>query len=124
MRPTLLLPLILFVACSAPEMDTGRFSGKWQRTDGTYRLEITVDEKGAPVVYYFNPGPIHVEKAAFVDSAERPGAKRLRVELNDRGYPGATYDLEVNPDDGSLTGIYYNPNAGRPFPVRFVPGRE
>jgi hypothetical protein len=92
--------------------------GRWLRTDGGYVLEIQPgDAAGSLAVSYFNPKSIHVSKAeAFLEG----GALGLFVELTDVGYPGATYHLTYGSERDVLTGIYYQPSAGRGFDVIFV----
>lgn len=114
------LLLLCVVACSGPAgppLELKHWDGDWLRSDGTYRLEITVKPDGTPQVAYFNPNPIHVEKAEFQDT---PGGERLLVTLRDQGYPGATYQLSYAAKEDVLVGVYHNPNAGQPFAVSFA----
>lgn len=46
---------------------------------------------------------------------------KLFIELQDVGYPGATYTLRYNPRQNVLEGLYYQPAAGQTFEVVFVP---
>jgi hypothetical protein len=116
MKYTILLITLLLAACSVPPAPPENWEGRWDRTDGTYRLEVEVDAQGHPSARYFNPGPIHVESATFKDS---PEGRHLVIILNDRGYPGAIYDLQLDSQNEQLEGSYYNPRAGHPFPVAF-----
>jgi len=111
-----LVSALLLSACSG-KSDAGKWSGTWLRTDGTYRLEISLNDSGSPEVGYFNPNPIHVEKAEF---REETGSRQLVVTLNDFNYPGAIYSLKYSPESDRLEGSYYNPRAGRPFPIAFA----
>jgi hypothetical protein len=92
--------------------------GRWLRPDGGYILEIQRGgSAGSLAVSYYNPRPIHVAKAEAVFEG---GTLGLFVELNDVGYPGATYHLTYGNERDELTGIYYQPTAGRGFDVVFV----
>jgi len=94
-----------------------RFEGEWIREDGTYQLIISISDEETLNVSYRNPHPIHVASAEIrLESDEQ----HLVVVLQDTNYPNAIYDLTYNGENDRLTGTYYNPRAGRPFPVAFV----
>jgi len=97
-------------------------SGRWVRPDGGYVLEIREGRAGGHLdVAYFNPRPIHVSRAAWMESA---GGLQVFVELTDTGYPGATYMLTYDPDRDVLSGIYTQPAYQQDFDVEFTRLRE
>ena len=119
MRTLVCLLMLGLAACSPTsetKPDVQRWSGDWLRSDGTYRLNISISGDGVPEVAYFNPKPIQVEKAEFKMEA---GKEHLIIVLRDVGYPGAVYDLRYHAKDETLVGTYNNPNAGQPFQVSF-----
>lgn len=92
--------------------------GKWRRPDGGYVIQVReIDENGQATVAYYNPNPINVARAMVLTHGTRTG---LFVELQDRGYPGATYELEYNGQQDLLAGVYHQPAAGGSFNVIFV----
>ena len=120
---------------SAPEDDTSRTSsselsrplsqdvlnqlvGRWRRPDGGYVLEIqSVDYRGILQAAYFNPRPIHVSQAR---ATREQNAMQVFIELNDTGYPGATYTLQFHSQQNVLAGVYYQPAVKQAFDVFFV----
>ena len=65
--------------------------GRWVRTDGGYIIEIrNVATDGKMNAGYFNPRPIHVSVA---EASQTNSGTRVFIELQDAGYPGATYTL-------------------------------
>ncbi|MEY2880954.1 MAG: hypothetical protein RLZZ15_3334 [Verrucomicrobiota bacterium] len=92
--------------------------GRWLREDGGYVLEI---KNGAPggvlEALYFNPRSIHVERAAWYEGA---GKLQVLVELNDTGYPGATYVLSYDPATDKLAGEYRQPAMQQSFQIEFI----
>jgi hypothetical protein len=92
-------------------------TGRWQRPDGGYVLEIkSVDKGGAMVAAYFHPNPIHVAKA---QSSIVSNTLSVFVELRDVNYPGATYKLTYRPQRDQLVGSYHQPLVGLTFEVFF-----
>lgn len=92
--------------------------GRWQREDGGYVLEIRSGENGGVLnAGYFNPKPIHVSRAAWYEGA---GRLQVFVELNDVGYPGATYVLFYDPTSDRLNGQYTQPSLRQTFDVAFA----
>jgi hypothetical protein len=92
--------------------------GRWLRSDGTYALEIRGAEKGGVVqAAYFNPKSIHVSRAIWMRG---PEGLQVIVELNDVGYPGATYVLSHDTAEDRLFGKYNQPQMGQSFDVDFV----
>jgi hypothetical protein len=65
---------------------------------------------------YFNPGPIHVETTEVVEIED---SLILKVVLNDKGYPGSTYELEYLPQYRVLVGHYTIPGQ-EPAEVYFT----
>jgi hypothetical protein len=99
-------------------VDFSPLVGKWRRPDGGYVIEISaVDASGAVTARYLNPRPIHVARA---EAAVAGQALRLDLELQDVGYPGATYALVFNRNKEVLVGFYHQPAAGQMFDVMFV----
>lgn len=93
-------------------------AGRWRRNDGGYILEILEGRLGGHLeAAYYNPRPINVSRAAWM---ERPEGLQIFVELNDQGYPGATYMLIFDPDRDVLTGVYNQPQFQQEFEVEFV----
>ncbi len=92
--------------------------GKWRRPDGGYIIHVRdIEDSGLADVAYFNPNPIHVAKAIVLKDGIHTG---LFVELQDKGYPGATYELAYDPQRDILAGMYYQPAVGGSFNVFFV----
>jgi uncharacterized protein (DUF2147 family) len=93
--------------------------GRWRRPDGGYVIEIrSIDAAGRIDAGYFNPRPINVARA---DASRDGDGLKLFIELQDVGYPGATYTLSYDPRQNVLEGLYYQPAAGQTFEVVFVP---
>jgi uncharacterized protein (DUF2147 family) len=91
--------------------------GRWRRPDGGYVIEIRgIDAAGRIDAGYFNPRPINVARA---DASRDGDGLKLFIELQDVGYPGATYTLTYNPRQNVLEGLYYQPAAGQTFEVVF-----
>jgi hypothetical protein len=85
--------------------DQDTLLGQWLRSDGTYRIEIrSATPDGKLDAGYFNPNPIHVEKAdwIFIDNKFV-----INIVLRDKNYPGSTYMLDFNPADDILSGNYF-----------------
>lgn len=95
-----------------------RMMGRWLRSDGTYVLELRgADRSGVLQAGYFNPKSIHVSRAIWMRGAE---GLQVVVELNDVGYPGATYVLSHDAKEDRLVGKYNQPQMGQTFDVDFV----
>jgi len=93
--------------------------GRWRRPDGGYVIEIRgIDADGKVDAGYFNPRPINVARA---EASRDVDGLKIFVELQDVGYPGATYSLIYNPRQNVLEGLYYQPAAGQTFEVVFAP---
>jgi hypothetical protein len=92
--------------------------GKWERPDGGYILEIkSVDASGKLDAAYFNPDPIHVERAAAMRDK---GTNKVFIELNDANYPGCTYNLTHDPQSDQLYGQYFQAAMQQTFDVVFA----
>ncbi len=104
-------------APSQPKPELQKLVGKWERPDGGYVLELkTVDGSGKFEAGYFNPGPIHVERAQGVVDSE---GTRLVVELRDENYPGCIYKLQYDAKLDQLYGTYYQAAMDQTFDVAF-----
>jgi hypothetical protein len=105
------------VAPSVPE-PVRKVMGKWMRSDGGYVLEIRgADLSGVLDASYFNPKSIHVSRAIWMQGAE---GFQIVVELNDVGYPGATYVLSHDAKGDRLVGKYNQPAMQQSFDIEFV----
>ena len=100
-----------------PRVDPKRLVGRWLRHDGVYTIAIKdVSSGGALSAAYFNPNPINVETARF---SHEGASLKVFVKLQDKGYPGSTYDLVYNPENDVLIGKYLLAAERREFPVGF-----
>jgi hypothetical protein len=92
--------------------------GRWMRADGGYVLELRgADLSGVLDAGYFNPKPIHVSRAIWMQGAN---GFQVVIELNDVGYPGATYVLSHDPQTDRLVGQYTQPAMQQSFDIEFV----
>jgi hypothetical protein len=92
--------------------------GRWMRTDGGYVLEVRgADLSGVLDAGYFNPKPINVSRAIWMQGAS---GFQIVVELNDVGYPGATYVLSHDPQTDRLVGQYTQPAMQQSFDIEFI----
>ncbi len=88
------------------------------RADGGYVLEIRgADISGVLDAGYFNPKPIRVSRAIWMQGGE---GLQVAVELNDVGYPGATYVLKHDVPSDRLVGQYTQPQMQQTFDIEFV----
>jgi hypothetical protein len=100
-----------------PEAVT-KLLGRWMRSDGGYVLELRkADISGTIEAGYFNPKSINVSRAAWMQGA---GGLQVMVELNDVGYPGATYVLSHDAATDRLVGQYTQPAMQQSFEIDFV----
>lgn len=98
--------------------DLSRLVGRWLRPDGGYILEIkSAGPDGTLEAGYFNPSPIHVGRAGWV---EKDGRLYVMAELQDVNYPGSTYGLEYIADQDRLVGSYYQAVEKTTFDVEFI----
>lgn len=92
--------------------------GKWLRSDGGYVLELRKAEmSGVVEAAYFNPKSIHVSRAIWMQGG---AGLQIMVELNDVGYPGATYVLTYDAQSDRLAGQYNQPAMGQTFDIDFI----
>lgn len=92
--------------------------GRWLRSDGGYSLELrSADASGVVDAAYFNPKPIKVSRAIWMRGAQ---GLQVMVELNDVGYPGATYVLSPDTTGDRLGGQYTQPAMRQSFDIEFV----
>jgi hypothetical protein len=95
-----------------------RFTGRWQRQDGGYVLEIkSIATNGSMDAAYFNPKSIHIGKAEVSRDGD---ATKVFIELRDVNYPGSTYSLTYDAESDQLKGIYYQAVEGLRIPVAFA----
>ena len=92
--------------------------GKWLRADGGYVLELRRAEiSGVLEAGYFNPKSINVSRAIWMQGG---AGLQVMVELNDVGYPGATYVLTYDPQGDRLVGQYNQPAMQQSFDIEFI----
>jgi hypothetical protein len=104
-------------AASVPEGVT-KLLGRWVRADGGYVLELrNPDISGKLEAKYLNPKPINVSRAIWMRGGS---GLQVAVELNDVGYPGATYMLAHEAQADRLVGQYTQPQMQQTFDVEFV----
>jgi hypothetical protein len=95
-----------------------KLTGRWQRPDGGYIIEVrSVEPGGRMNAAYFNPRPINVAKA---QASQDSGTVKIFIELRDVNYPGSTYNLTYDPADDRLKGIYFQAAIEEAFEVYFV----
>ena len=117
-RGVLLALLLLSTIDAAFAADYRPLIGHWQRTDGSYIIDIRhVATDGAMEAAYFNPRPINVSQAKASVFKEH---LKVEVELRDTGYPGSSYTLLYDPDKDALLGFYYQAVQKQNFDVVFV----
>lgn len=104
-------------SAAVPEGVT-KMLGRWMRIDGGYVLELrNPDISGKLEAGYFNPKSINVSRAIWMQGN---GGLQVAVELNDVGYPGATYVLSHDAQGDRLVGQYAQPQMQQTFDVEFV----
>ena len=105
---------------TAPNVPEGvrNLLGRWMRADGGYVLELkSADLSGAVEAAYFNPKPIRVSRAIWMQG---PAGFQIVVELNDVGYPGALYELSPDAKGDRLVGKYTQPAMRESFEIEFA----
>jgi hypothetical protein len=101
-----------------PKPQFTRLLGRWERPDGGYVLEFkAVDATGKLDAGYFNPQPIHVERAQAVIEQDQI---RVFVVLRDVNYPDCTYKLTYDPQADQLFGQYYQATMQQTYDVTFA----
>jgi len=104
-------------AAAVPEA-VRKLLGKWVRADGGYVLELkSADLSGVLEAGYFNPKSIRVSRAVWMQGGQ---GLQVAVELNDVGYPGATYVLTYDAANDKLAGQYTQPQMQQTFDIEFV----
>ena len=104
-------------AAAVPEA-VRKLMGRWLRSDGTYVLELrNADLSGKVEAGYFNPKSINVSRAIWMQGA---AGLQVMVELNDVGYPGATYVLSHDAQTDRLVGQYNQPAMQQSFDIDFM----
>ena len=107
------VPAIVFAAD-----DFQPLMGRWQRTDGSYVIEIrSIASDGKIEAGYFNPRTINVEKAQASKDKEHI---KVEMTLRDVGYPGSAYTLVYASEKDVLLGYYFHAVSGQNFDVLFV----
>ncbi|MBP1599538.1 MAG: hypothetical protein H6Q05_4915 [Acidobacteria bacterium] len=92
--------------------------GQWQRPDGDYIIEIrSIEPDGKMNAAYFNPLPIHVEKAEVSQMGE---TFSIVIVLNDANYPGSTYTLSYDAARDILRGSYFQAAKRQTYGVYFI----
>jgi hypothetical protein len=105
-------------AAETPKPAFEKLTGRWQRADGGYIIEVrSVEPGGRMNAAYFNPRPINVAKA---EASQGGGAVSVFIELRDVNYPGSTYSLTYDPANDSLKGIYFQAAIKQTFDVYFI----
>jgi hypothetical protein len=101
----------------AAEGEQGRLVGRWLRADSDKVIQVSrVGSDGSVDAAYFNPGPIHVSRAAW----KRDGAQlMLFVELTDQNYPGNFYALIYDPGSDALSGTYHHLGVNETYEIAF-----
>ena len=95
-----------------------KLMGRWLRSDGGYVLELRkADLSGVVEAGYFNPKPINVSRAIWMQGGS---GLQVMVELNDVGYPGATYVLTHDAATDRLVGQYNQPAMQQTFDIEFT----
>jgi hypothetical protein len=109
----------------AVDADVARLVGQWLRTDYEYMIDIrAASPDGTLEARYLNPRPIHVSRAAW---SRADGRLQVRVQMQDRGYPGNFYTLSYDPAGDGLHGTYHHLGLNQSFEVsfdRFAAGEE
>jgi hypothetical protein len=106
------------VAAPALPEPVRKLLGRWVRSDGGYTLELrSADLSGVVDAGYFNPKSIHVSRAVWMQGG---GGFQVAVELNDVGYPGATYLLTYDAQNDRLAGKYTQPAMQQSFDIEFA----
>ena len=104
-------------AATVPE-GVNKLLGRWVRADGGYVLELrNPDISGKLEAKYLNPKPINVSRAIWMRGGS---GLQVAVELNDVGYPGATYVLSHDVQTDRLVGQYTQPQMQQTYDIEFI----
>ena len=116
----IIIPAIWFLFLnkdSDVDMAFEKLAGSWLRSDGIYTIKISdVKENGEMTAAYFNPNPIHVEKAIW---KVKDDVLQVYVEMNDKNYEGSYYKLTYNKQSKQLVGIYFQAFSKQSYQVSF-----
>jgi hypothetical protein len=117
----LLFSLFVFtydVPAKSNTADYQKLVGNWVRPDGNYTIHVR-DVKPDGIVYagYFNPGEIHVAES---NASMWKGRVKLFIKLDDKGYPGSTYNLYYYPEKDAPAGFYCQALLKQTFEVVFI----
>jgi hypothetical protein len=105
-------------AAPKPNPALEKITGRWERPDGGYVLELrAVDAEGRVDAGYYNPSPINVSGARVYTEG---GATKVFVELRDVNYPGCTYKLTYDAKTDQLFGQYYQATMQQTYEVTFA----
>jgi hypothetical protein len=100
------------------EIDKLLLQGSWVRTDAEYQIKLSdVQDNGIIKAQYFNPRPINVSKAEWMNVE---GFLKIYVELRDENYPGSNYNLTYLPERDMLVGDYFQAVESVTYYVEFV----
>jgi len=100
------------------EVNPEKVSGRWQRTDGGYIIEIkSVRNDGTMDAAYLNPNPINVSVSEW---SRADGRLQIYVELSDVNYPGSFYKLVYFSEQDQLMGIYHQAVYKQNYDVQFI----
>jgi len=105
-------------AASEEKPDFNVIIGEWVRSDGGYIIRVwDVNPDGSVDAGYFNPAKINMAEA---NVSLWKGFVKLFIKLQDKGYPGSTYNLYYYPEKDALAGFYYQAAIGQTYKVVFL----
>ena len=108
----------LDTASSEKRPDSNVIIGEWVRSDGGYIIRVRgVNPDGSVDAGYFNPAKINIEEA---NVSLWKGFVKLFIKLQDKGYPGSTYNLYYYPEKDALAGFYYQAATEQTYEVVFL----
>ncbi|MBT3185872.1 MAG: hypothetical protein HN342_15250 [Nitrospina sp.] len=106
------------ISASEKKPDFSAIIGEWVRPDGGYLIRVRgVNPDGSVDAGYFNPAKINIAEA---NVSLWKGFVKLFIKLQDKGYPGSTYNLYYYPEKDALAGFYYQAAIGQTYEVIFV----
>jgi hypothetical protein len=105
-------------AIQTEEVSPEKLSGRWQRTDGGYIIEIrSIRNDGTMDAAYLNPNPINVSISEWSRVDNR---LQIYVEMSDVNYPGSFYKLIYFQEQDQLLGIYHQAVYNQNYEVQFI----
>jgi hypothetical protein len=105
-------------SASEKKPDFNVIIGEWVRPDGGYIIRVRgINPDGSVDAGYFNPAKINIEEANI---SLWKGFVKFFIKLQDKGYPGSTYDLYYYPEKDALAGFYYQAAIGQTYEVIFL----